>query len=80
MVQLFLGVASYIERIRAADAPQPLPPVVEVTTAHVAVGALVLASSLLLTLQVFRNVSAAGRAVLTSTARQDAELAGPSRA
>jgi hypothetical protein len=53
---------------------------VEVTTTHVAAGALVLAWSLLLSLQVFRNVSAAGRAVVSPGAGRRAELAGPSRA
>jgi hypothetical protein len=38
--------------------PQPLSPVIEITAAHVAVGALVLVSSLVLTLQIFRNVAA----------------------
>jgi hypothetical protein len=37
-----------------------MPPFVEVTTAHVAVGALLLASSLILTLQIFRRVAVPG--------------------
>lgn len=63
VVQIFLGVGSYVMRLAARNAPQPLPPIVAVTTAHVAVGALVLAASLVLTLQVYRLVAASGRAV-----------------
>ena len=55
-VQIFLGVAAYILKIEFQDAPQPMPFLVQVSTAHVAVGALVLASSLVLTLQTFRRV------------------------
>ena len=54
-VQLLLGIGSYVMKLAARDAPQPLPPVVAVTTTHVAVGALVLAASLLVTLEVFRK-------------------------
>jgi len=56
VLQLCLGVASYIAKMAAADAPQPLSPAIEISAAHVAMGALVLASSLVVTLQVFRNV------------------------
>jgi len=56
VVQLFLGIASYILRMAAVNAAQPLPPLVDVTTTHVAVGALVLATSLVVTLQTFRLV------------------------
>ena len=57
-VQSFLGIAAYIMRLKFSDAPQPMPPVVQVGTAHVALGALVLAQSVALTLQVFRRVAA----------------------
>lgn len=56
VAQLGLGIGSYILKLGARLAPQPLPPVVLVTTAHVAVGALVLVVSLVVTLQVFRFV------------------------
>jgi heme a synthase len=68
IIQIFLGVSSYIAKLAATNAPQPLPTVVEVTTAHVAVGALVLASSLVLTLQVFRNLAAPGKGVAVALA------------
>ncbi|HEY6291848.1 MAG TPA: COX15/CtaA family protein [Terriglobia bacterium] len=60
VVQLGLGIASYILKVGALTAPQPLLPVVTVTTIHVAVGALVLVTSLVLTLQAFRLTSAEG--------------------
>ncbi|HUI41024.1 MAG TPA: COX15/CtaA family protein, partial [Terriglobia bacterium] len=52
--QVGLGIASYILKLRAILAPQPLPPVVDVTTIHVAVGALVFVTALAFTLQAFR--------------------------
>lgn len=57
LVQVGLGIGSYVLKLAARSAPQPLPPVVEVTTTHVAVGALVLVTSLVMALQVFRLVS-----------------------
>jgi cytochrome c oxidase assembly protein subunit 15 len=54
VAQLFLGVGSYFMKMAAASAPQPLPPVVDVTTAHVALGALILVTSLYLTYQARR--------------------------
>jgi heme A synthase len=58
VLQLCLGVVSYFAKMAATNAPQPLSPLIEITAAHVAVGALVLASSLVATLQVFRNPAA----------------------
>ncbi len=60
-LQLALGVASYWMLAAFRNAPQPLPPVVGVTTAHVAVGALVLAASLVITYQAFRLAAPAPR-------------------
>ena len=68
-LQLLLGIGSYIEKLAERTAPQPLPPAVTVTTAHVAVGALVLAASLLLTLEVYRVLSAAGAAIQVTETR-----------
>ncbi len=45
MVQLLLGGASYLVLEATRDAPQPLPPMVYTTVAHVAGGALTLATS-----------------------------------
>ena len=52
-IQLGLGIGSYILKLGARNAAQPLPPVVDVTTTHVAVGALVLVTSLVMALQAF---------------------------
>jgi cytochrome c oxidase assembly protein subunit 15 len=57
-LQVFLGIAAYILRIEFRDAPQPMPPLVYVSTAHVGMGALVLATSVILTLQIYRRVAA----------------------
>jgi cytochrome c oxidase assembly protein subunit 15 len=54
VVQVFLGAGSYMMKVAAQGAPQPLPPVVDITTTHVAVGALVLVTSLYLTYQTHR--------------------------
>jgi heme a synthase len=57
VLQVILGISSYLLRLASVDAPQPLLPVVVVTTAHVAMGALVLASSLIVTFQAYRFVA-----------------------
>jgi cytochrome c oxidase assembly protein subunit 15 len=66
VTQLLLGAASYLMKTAAKGAPQPLPTVVSLTTAHVAVGALALVTSLYLTYQTHRflapSVQEAGRA------------------
>lgn len=57
-VQLLLGYAAYYTRIvMAADGPQPELSLVLATVSHVAVGALLLASAAVLTVQVWRNVA-----------------------
>lgn len=53
-VQLLLGLAAYITRAASPFDPQPLTPMVAVTVAHVACGALVFATTIVLTLRVFR--------------------------
>jgi len=54
--QVFLGVAAYMSRIATVDAPQPMAVMVTFTVAHVAVGALTMAASVVMTAEVFRNV------------------------
>ncbi|HEY0079729.1 MAG TPA: COX15/CtaA family protein [Pyrinomonadaceae bacterium] len=54
VTQILLGVAAYLTRLRSPDEPQPLHPMVGVTVAHVATGALLLAVTLMLTLRSFR--------------------------
>jgi cytochrome c oxidase assembly protein subunit 15 len=53
-LQVFLGIGSYMVKMAERGAPQPVPPVVNLTTAHVTVGALVLVTSLYLTYQAHR--------------------------
>jgi cytochrome c oxidase assembly protein subunit 15 len=55
--QLFLGIGSYVVRLTARNDVQPALSVVTVTTAHVALGALVLATSLILAIQSHRTLS-----------------------
>ena len=55
-LQVFLGIAAYMSRLATADAPQPMPLMVGFTVAHVAVGALTMAASVILAIQVFRHV------------------------
>lgn len=56
VLQLALGMAAYWARLANQGAPQPEPVVVIPTVLHVTVGALVLASSILLALEVFRRL------------------------
>jgi cytochrome c oxidase assembly protein subunit 15 len=59
IVQLSLGFSAYLTRVVwSADAPQPMLSMVAATVAHVAVGALVLASSVVLALETFRHTAA----------------------
>ena len=53
-LQLLLGVAAYITRLGSPDDPQPLNPMVGITVAHVACGALVFATTIVMTLRAFR--------------------------
>jgi cytochrome c oxidase assembly protein subunit 15 len=54
ILQLGLGLLTYLARRASPDAPQPLKPIVTITVAHVACGALVLATIVVLTLRVYR--------------------------
>jgi cytochrome c oxidase assembly protein subunit 15 len=60
VVQLGLGLAAYITRLRSPYDPQPLNPMISITVAHVACGALVFAAAIVLTLRVFRTIRANG--------------------
>ena len=59
--QVFLGIAAFMTRIAYADAIQPMPLMVTFTVLHVAVGALTMASSVVLAILVRRNVPAPSR-------------------
>lgn len=71
LAQVALGIGSYWEIWTNQNAPQPLPPVVLVTTTHVAVGALVLAASLALTYQSYRFVAAPDAVTDLSSMREN---------
>jgi len=60
VAQLFLGISSLLMKLAARGAPQPLAPVVDMTTAHVAVGALILVTSLYLAYQARRFLTTPG--------------------
>jgi len=54
VLQLFLGVSAYITRLSSPNNPQPLNPMISITVAHVACGALVFAITIVLTLRIFK--------------------------
>lgn len=54
VLQILLGVAAYVTRLYSPEDPQPLHPMVGITVAHVATGALVLITTLVLTLRSWR--------------------------
>jgi cytochrome c oxidase assembly protein subunit 15 len=58
VVQLMLGIAAYMTRLASPNDPQPLNPMISITVAHVACGALVFAMTIVLTLRIFRMVRA----------------------
>jgi cytochrome c oxidase assembly protein subunit 15 len=58
VVQLFLGLAAYLTRTASPNDPQPLNPMVGITVAHVACGALVFASTIVLTVRTYKVLPA----------------------
>jgi cytochrome c oxidase assembly protein subunit 15 len=61
--QLFLGVAAYLTRVASPNDPQPLHPMIGITVAHVACGALVFATTIVLTLRTYRVLPASEAAM-----------------
>lgn len=61
--QLGLGVCAYLARLAMADSVQPLEPMITLTVAHVAVGAMTLATLILLTLRCYRALAPRGERV-----------------
>jgi heme A synthase len=60
ITQLCLGFSAFVTRVAwGRNAAQPELPMVASTVAHVAVGALLLATTVVLAIQVWRHVSAA---------------------
>jgi cytochrome c oxidase assembly protein subunit 15 len=64
MAQVFLGIGAYMARVATAGAPQPMPSMVMLTVAHVAMGGLALASGVVFGIQVARHVRPARYAVI----------------
>jgi cytochrome c oxidase assembly protein subunit 15 len=65
---LLLGVTAYIVRAASPNDPQPLNPMISVTVAHVACGALVFAATIVLTLRAFRILRVERQAYALATA------------
>jgi len=74
MLQVFLGISSYVVKMADRNAPQPLPPVVDLTTAHVAMGALALVTSLYLTYQTHRFLAPRAEVAKVSSAPHGAAI------
>src|ERR1051325_3314323 len=53
-LQLLLGIAAFVTRTASPNDPQPLNPMIAITVAHVACGALVFATTIVLTLRSFK--------------------------
>lgn len=53
-VQLCLGIAAFMTRLASPNDPQPLNPMISITVAHVACGALVFVCTIVLTLRTYR--------------------------
>ena len=66
-VQLLLGIAAYITRLRSPGDPQPLNPMISITVAHVACGALVFVTTIILTLRAYRVLPATRDSVQSSS-------------
>jgi len=59
-IQLCLGIVAYMTRLASPNDPQPLNPMIAITVAHVACGALVFVTTIILTLRTYRVLPAAG--------------------
>ncbi|HKV33960.1 MAG TPA: COX15/CtaA family protein [Pyrinomonadaceae bacterium] len=57
-VQLMLGLAAYLTRLASPNDPQPLNPMISITVAHVACGALVFVTTIILTLRTYKVLGA----------------------
>jgi heme A synthase len=73
-MQLFLGIAAYITRVASPKDPQPLNPMVGITVAHVACGALVFATTIVLTLRSFKALRANAASFEFATAERKLKL------
>src|ERR1041385_14753 len=71
VVQLSLGLAAYVTRLNSPNDPQPLNPMISITVAHVACGALVFATTIVLTLRTYRVLPATDRAIDLAASPQE---------
>ena len=72
-VQLGLGFAAYLTRVEwGKETPQPVLSMVVATVAHVAVGALVLATTVVIAVQAYRHTSLQTEAVMAHPASSEA--------
>jgi cytochrome c oxidase assembly protein subunit 15 len=71
VLQVALGIAAYVARVKSAGDPQPLEPMISLTVAHVVVGALTLATMIALMLRSYR--------MLVQKDERARELAGAKR-
>lgn len=67
-LQLMLGVSAYVTRLMSPNDPQPLNPMIGITVAHVVCGALVFATTIVLTLRSFQVLRVQRSAVELVTA------------
>ncbi|HSL55160.1 MAG TPA: COX15/CtaA family protein [Pyrinomonadaceae bacterium] len=72
VVQLSLGIAAYITRLASPNDPQPLNPMISITVAHVACGALVFVTTIVLTLRTYRVLPAQVQSSSFSLSRETA--------
>ena len=70
VLQLLLGIAAYITRLASPNDPQPLNPMVGITVAHVACGALVFATTIGLTLRAFKVLRSSASSLEFATAQR----------
>jgi cytochrome c oxidase assembly protein subunit 15 len=73
-LQLLLGVAAYITRVASPNDPQPLNPMVGITVAHVGCGALVFATTIVLTLRAFKLLRSSASAFEFSVPKHSSSL------
>ncbi|MEK6302897.1 MAG: COX15/CtaA family protein [Acidobacteriota bacterium] len=75
VAQLSLGIGAYFARVASAGDPQPLEPMISLTVAHLVVGALTLATMIVLTLRCHRALAEpAAEALLQADVVQAASL------
>ena len=67
VIQLGLGIAAFMTRLASPNDPQPLNPMITITVAHVACGALVFVTTIVLTLRTYRVLPASEEVLQRST-------------